>query len=120
MDQIAIEGGCMCGDVRYRATVKPMHSTVCHCSDCRRATGAQSVAWLTFPTEGFSFVKGSASVYRSSENVARTFCPRCGTSLTYRSDRLPDQVDVTTGSADDPEAFPPTKQVWAHQKISWA
>ncbi len=120
MDPVEIEGGCMCGEVRYRATCEPSHSTICHCSDCRKAAGAQSVAWLTFPAESFSFVKGSPGVYRSSEHVERTFCPPCGTSLSYRNDHRPDAVDVTTGSADDPEPFPPKEQVFPDEKISWA
>jgi hypothetical protein len=120
MESIDIQGGCLCGTVRYRATQRPRISTVCHCVDCRRACGAQSVAWVTFPAASFSFAHGEPAGYRSSPPVVRTFCVRCGTPLTYRNDERPDEIDVTTATLDDPEAFPPTKQVFPEQKLSWA
>jgi hypothetical protein len=52
--------------------------------------------------------------------VVRTFCPRCGTSLTYTHEHRPAEIDITTGSLDDPEAFPPTEQVFGEFKVSWA
>ena len=115
-----ILGGCMCGAVRYRGNEPPRISTVCHCEDCRRGAGAQSVAWVTFPAESFTFVQGQPETFRSSPPVERTFCGRCGTSLTYWSEERSHEIDVTTGSLDDPESFPPTKQVFPEQKLSWA
>ena len=52
------DGGCLCGKVRYRVSERPRISAICHCVSCRRASGAQSVAWLTLAIEGFSFVTG--------------------------------------------------------------
>jgi hypothetical protein len=115
-----IQGGCLCGAVRYRAGVPPRISTVCHCADCRRACGAQSVAWVTFPVESFAIVQGEPERFRSSPPVIRTFCGRCGTPLTYQHEERAQEIDVTTGSLDDPEAFPPTKEVFPEQKLSWA
>jgi len=113
------EGGCLCGKVRYRVAGNPRTSAICHCVSCRRASGAQSVAWLTFPSEAFSFVSGDPAEYRSSVEVSRTFCDECGTSLTYQHDRDPDFIDVTTASLDLPDEFPPTRHVWVEDKVSW-
>src|SRR5215218_3657577 len=96
------EGGCFCGRVRYRVAGEPLASIICHCVSCRRTSGAQSVAWLTFPFRRFSFVHGEPADYRSSDEVSRTFCQSCGTSLTYRHDEVPDSIDVTTASLDVP------------------
>ncbi len=114
-----IEGGCLCGEVRYRMTSSPDHLTMCHCSNCRRAVGAQSVAWLTLPANSFAFTQGTPVGYRTETEALRTFCGRCGTSLTYQNDNRPDEIDVTTGSADNPEDFPPTEHVWAEERLSW-
>ena len=38
-----IQGGCMCGAVRYSATTNPANSMVCHCQSCRRAAAAPVV-----------------------------------------------------------------------------
>ena len=119
MSRIDIQGGCFCGEVRYRSAAEPIHSTICHCGDCRRAAGAQSVAWVTFRREAFSFTAGQPVRFKSSPPVIRTFCGRCGTSLTYERDDRPGEIDVTTGSLADPEAFPPTQHVFSEQKLSW-
>jgi len=31
-----IEGGCLCGKVRYSADAEPVFVGVCHCADCQR------------------------------------------------------------------------------------
>lgn len=53
MSDMEIRGGCMCGEIRYKLTCEPIYSTMCHCADCRRAAGAQAVAWVTVPDRNF-------------------------------------------------------------------
>jgi hypothetical protein len=115
----AIRGGCYCGAVRYQVDSPPRIATMCHCEDCRKSCGAQSVAWVTFLAESFAFVQGEPASHRSSPGVIRTFCSACGTSLTYRNDERAHEIDVTTASLEDPEAFPPAKHLFPEQKLSW-
>ena len=96
-----------------------MHQANCHCQNCRRAAGAQAVAWITVDRSNFRLEKGQPKKYRTETGAVRTFCDRCGTSLTYEIDKRPDEIDVTTGSLDDPEAFPPTRDVFPEEKLSW-
>ncbi len=119
MKKTTTEGGCYCGEVRYAATGPPMHQTICYCANCRRAAGAQSVAWLTFGGAAFSFVKGTPARFRTQTSAWRTFCGTCDTSLTYENDGRPDEIDVTTGSLDRPEDFPPDKSVFEEERLSW-
>ena len=113
-------GGCSCGAIRYLVTGAPDQIVVCHCADCRRAAGAQSVAWLILPITGFKIVQGTPSSYRSSGKVTRRFCSNCESTLTYQNDDFPERMDVTIGSLDDPELFVPTRAVFEKHKISWA
>lgn len=113
------EGGCLCGAVRYRAVGESGHPTLCHCRSCRGASGAPVVAWVTFPTEGFAFVRGAPVRYRSSPPVVRSFCGACGTPLTYEHADFPEGVDVTTASLDTPDAFPPADHTWTSHSIGW-
>ena len=57
--------------------------------------------------------------YNSSEKVVRTFCGRCGTALTYQRLDLPDSIDVTLGSLDNPEQLDPQDHTWTESRISW-
>jgi hypothetical protein len=108
MTQSNFDGGCLCGAVRYRVHGKPLVSAVCHCRTCRRIASAPMLPFLTFSAEQLMFTRGTAAGFHSSPGVTRSFCDRCGSPLTYRNDREPEQVDVMTCSLDDPEAFPPT------------
>ncbi len=119
MSKINIEGGCMCGKIRYVLTTDPTFSTMCHCSDCRHAIGAHSVPWVTVPVQHFVTIQGKPSHYKSSPNVLRTFCSTCGTPLTYRHMEHSSGIDITAGSLDNSEQFPPTKDVFVRDKLSW-
>jgi hypothetical protein len=114
-----LKGGCFCGHVRYEAGGVPFHPTVCHCSICRRTAGAPMVAWFTVPRADFRLVAGAPARFASSAGVTRSFCPRCGTSLTFESDAYPDEVDVTTASLDDPEAMPPRDHTHTATRLRW-
>ena len=120
MDEATIEGGCYCGDLRFRASGPVLHATMCHCANCRRAAGAHAVAWITVRADRFAFTRGEPARYRTETAAWRTFCPRCGTSMTYQADNRTDQIDITTGSLDHPEDFPPTQEVWTEEKLPWA
>jgi hypothetical protein len=112
-------GGCFCGHVRYRAGAAATEATCCHCSICRRTSGAPFVAWFTVPAASFQVVAGDPSEHQSSVHGTRTFCPRCGTPLTFRSSHTPGEIDVTTCSLDDPEAVPPADHTWTSARLSW-
>ena len=40
MTDSTLEGGCLCGHIRYRASGPPHSVYHCHCEQCRRYTGA--------------------------------------------------------------------------------
>jgi hypothetical protein len=115
----AIEGGCMCGQVRFLATGQPLWSGRCHCRSCRLASGAPSVAWVTFRSADFSYTRGEPSSYRSSRTVLRSFCGRCGTPIAYRSDDDPDTLDIATATLDEPDRHRPERETWVSHKLAW-
>jgi hypothetical protein len=58
--QSPITGGCYCGKVRFRVSGPNLRQSNCHCANCRRAAGAQSVAWITvkrYAEEKISWVR---------------------------------------------------------------
>jgi hypothetical protein len=108
MPTTVVDGGCICGAIRYRVRGEPTGSMVCHCQTCRRVAGAPVVAWVTFPSAQFEFLQGQPSEFHSSAPVRRTFCAACGTPLTYEHADGPGFVDITTCTLDDPNLFRPT------------
>ena len=82
-----LRGGCFCRAVRYEIDAEPTNQTICHCTMCRHAAGAPSVAWFSVPPDSVRFVAGEPQRFKSSEHATRSFCPECGTTLTYQSTR---------------------------------
>jgi hypothetical protein len=119
MPRQAITGGCYCGRVRFRITQKPRQQANCHCENCRRAAGAQAVAWITVERSSFEFEKDQPREYRSETGAVRTFCEVCGSSLTYEIGSRPGEIDITTATLDRPEDFPPTRDVYPEEKLPW-
>jgi hypothetical protein len=117
--KLPLEGGCLCGGVRYRISAAPRHAGYCHCRMCQRASGAPVVAWLTLASDAFAWTKGEAAVYRSSQQAERLFCPTCGTQLAFRDIAEPDHLDLTVASLDDSEAVRPSRHIWTASRIGW-
>ncbi len=114
-----VEGGCLCGAIRYRVTGESIARTLCHCRSCRLASGAPSVAWVVFRMSDFAFLTGTPASFNSSPPVVRTFCGKCGTPLTYQHASRPDAIDVTTVTLDVADQFAPTKEIWVEEKLAW-
>jgi hypothetical protein len=114
-----LNGGCLCGAVRYRVDGSPLWAAYCHCQSCRRATGAPVTAYAGFRPAQVTFTKGAARHYASSPGVSRGFCGDCGTPLTYEGERWPDELHIHLGTLDTPEAVAPTHQAFARERIAW-
>lgn len=116
---LPLEGGCMCGAIRYRIDAPPRDAAYCHCRMCQRSAGAPVLPWLTAASGAFAWTKGEPRVYRSSPKAERLFCPTCGTQLVFREVAKPDHVDVTLASLDDPKAVPPSHHIWTESRLAW-
>jgi hypothetical protein len=118
-DAEVLEGGCLCGKIRYRAAGQPYDITHCHCTLCRRASGAAFVTWFSVPARGFSFVRGAPARYASTPAALRTFCAACGTPLTFQLHSAPDEIDVTLCSLDDPNRLTPEDHTFVRNRLHW-
>jgi hypothetical protein len=116
---MSTEGGCLCGTIRYRVTGEPVAATLCHCGSCRRASGGTNVAWAVFDKDKFEWLAGAPTAYSSSPGIEWMFCDECGSLVGYRRASRPDHMDITTGTLDDPDRYPPDVEIWLEQKIGW-
>jgi hypothetical protein len=115
----AVTGGCFCGAIRYEFTAGDYPAANCHCSMCRRISGAPYVAWVVVPQANFHFRAGTPAELQSSERGKRYFCARCGTHLACVIAAHPDIIDVTIGSLDHPEQFAPRFDIHTDTRLPW-
>lgn len=118
-----IEGGCLCGAVRYRLSAAPLDSMHCHCGNCRKASGAAMLTWLTVDTADFEWLRGEPQRYcYESEHypgtVQRWFCAACGSQLRWHCED-DGTVNLTAGSLDDPGVVEPTHHVFTRGRVRW-
>ncbi len=114
-----LSGGCHCGAVRYQMPGAVGHHTLCHCTDCRKASGAPAVGWALVATDQIA-ITGETRVYESSGHGRRHFCGRCGTGLFYTNEAIfPGQTDVQSATLDDPDALPLQAQIQTAERIGW-
>jgi hypothetical protein len=113
-----MEGGCLCGAVRYAASGAPYHIVHCHCEDCRRSSGAPFVTWASFRAENFQLTRGAMRDIAFAGRL-RTFCPECGTALTFRTSPESDEIDLTVASFDHPESVEPADHIWVEDRLPW-
>jgi hypothetical protein len=115
-DPIPHTGGCRCGAVRFEASAEPFHISYCHCSDCRRATGAPVSAYVGFTAEQVA-IDGRALKSYENGPVTRSFCGVCGSPLTYTDARLENQIYFMLGAFDMPAYFRPTRHAYVREQL---
>lgn len=112
-----LEGGCLCGQVRFRALQAPLRTIICHCTFCQRMTGSSFYAESLFPIEAVEFNAGEVRRYEhmsdeSGKKVYVEFCPSCGTTLGLTFERWPELRAISRGCYDDPNAVEITANIW--------
>jgi hypothetical protein len=112
-----LRGGCYCGRIRYEV-VSVFDATYCHCSICRRVSGAPVYAGLVTPAGDFRVVSGEPRSFASSDHGTRWFCAECGTHL-YCTDAHNDRVSVALGTLDDPNVVSPRIHQWTSEQLAW-
>ena len=103
-----IEGGCYCGNLRYKLSGEPMFRGQCHCRECQYISGGAPNLFIAMPEAGFAYAKGAAREFQRSDldsPVTRDFCPDCGTHILSKAPGVPGAVILKVGSFDDPSVF---------------
>ena len=118
----SLDGGCLCGAIRYRISGPSLFVSQCCCKDCQKATGTGHTTIIgihngQLKLEGTpaSFTNAGATGGR----VTRHFCGTCAGRL-YTSGDLPGEVImVQAGSLDDPGAISPESVIYVKDAIAW-
>lgn len=114
-------GGCLCGAVRYRFDARPSAINACHCTDCKKLTGATNLLMILGPREAFAF-EGEVDRYRkradSGNEIDIVRCAKCGVRLWHEPLSAPQMVIFAAGTLDDPSWVVPTSHIFTRSVSS--
>jgi hypothetical protein len=117
-----VEGGCACGEVRYRLTWPPLIVHCCHCLNCQRQTGSAFVINVLIESdrvESLGRPPDRVPVPRSGTKRQQIYrCPACETAVwsTYTRKNI---LFVRAGTLDDPSAVEPDVHIFTRSKVPW-
>lgn len=115
-----LKGECLCGSVEYSIEDDLIYSGYCHCSECRRWTGAPFSATGGVKNTKFSLVKGelSLSSFKKGENSNSYFCSRCS-SILYGEVPEHDMTYIMLGTLTEEPALKPQWHIYTGSKVNW-
>ena len=104
-----VPGSCLCGGVRFEVTRPFRRANHCHCSRCRKHSGAFGLTQGRVTRDGFRLLQGEGliRVYRPEGGMAKAFCSVCGSSLFGGTWPEGPEVSIRFGALDgDPGIRP--------------
>src|SRR5262245_29945589 len=118
----AREGGCTCGEVRYRLASEPMFVHCCHCLNCQRQTGSAFVVNLLIEADRVEVVSGEpepVDAPRDDGSRQRIFrCPTCQVAV-FSEYGAPQVLFVRAGTLDEPRGITPDVHIFTKSKVDW-
>jgi hypothetical protein len=116
------EGGCACGEVRYRLTSDPLFVNCCHCLNCQRQTGSAFVINVLIETDRVELLSGDPQPVAAPRDDGSTQtiwrCPTCQLAL-YSQYTSPRVRFVRAGTLDDPDSVRPDAHIFTRSKLPW-
>jgi hypothetical protein len=119
-----LEGGCDCGQVRYRMQTAPLIVHCCHCRWCQRETGSAFVLNALIESERVTHLGVEPEVIDTpsesgrGQKIAR--CPTCRVAIwSNYAGAGPIIRFVRTGTLDTPDVLPPDIHIFVASKQPW-
>ena len=114
------EGGCLCGQARYRLNARPQTMGACHCDACKKMSGGTNLLVITAPREALEHLSGEVQRYRRTAESGRQSdvvrCANCGTRLWHEPQAFP-IVTIAAGTLDDPSWVIPAAHIWVEKSM---
>lgn len=118
-----MEGGCLCGALRFRISGKSLGSGQCCCPDCRTICGGGPANAFVVSGDSIEVTKGVPKTFASENHNGTTsireFCDNCGTPLFGSKISSPGTVAVMVGALDDDSDFRPRAISWVSTAPEW-
>jgi len=124
MSTDTFEGGCACGEIRYRMEDRPLIVHCCHCHWCQRETGASFALNAMIEADRVTILKGKPEkvVTPSHSGKGQTIwrCPTCQVAVWSHYAGAQDKLNfVRVGTLDEAGRLPPNMHIFTSSKQPW-
>lgn len=117
---LPVEGGCRCGQVRFRISAPPLLTMACHCTGCQRMTASAFSLSAAIPTQAFEVIAGEPVIGGlHGADVHHYFCPRCMSWMFTRPQGMDWFVNVRATLLDDARWTSPFVETFTSEKLPW-
>lgn len=115
-----LTGSCLCGAVEFEAKDNFLYAGYCHCSRCRKSSGATGVAVGALPVADFKITKGSDDITKHirSETTTACFCKHCGSRL-FGEKPGTELIHIRYGSLNKTPTCLPQAHIHVASKADW-
>ncbi|MCR5878416.1 GFA family protein [Phenylobacterium sp. J367] len=117
---LPIEGGCRCGQVRFRITGAPLMTMACHCTGCQRMTASAYSLSVMVPADGFEVIAGETVAGGLREPPMHRFCAHCMSWMFTEPPGAAWLVNVRATLLDDASWFTPWMETYTTEALPWA
>ncbi len=118
-----IEGGCLCGGIRYTSDAEPVLQAVCHCEHCKRATGSGFSLNVGVPRDSLTITGDTLTTFTDTATTGsgtplnRHFCGTCGSPIFADGQAFGPLAFIKAGTLDDPSWVSPAIHVWTGSRL---
>ncbi len=109
-----MNGGCLCGAVKFVAEVAHTDHSACHCGMCRRWSGGSPFFALRTTKVDFED-EAQIGRFASSAWAERGFCKQCGSNLFYFL-KPTSTFMMSAGAFDDPSELRLGREIFIDKK----
>jgi hypothetical protein len=116
-----VRGGCLCGGVRYEVSAPFRRANFCHCSRCRKHSGAAALAQGRVARSAFTLLQGRdlLSTFTEAGHMAKVFCRLCGSSLFGGTWPDGPEVSIRLGTVDGDPGLRPSYHSFVGEVPPW-
>lgn len=115
-----MDGGCRCGQVRFRASGAPLITMACHCTGCQKMSASAFSLSSLYPAAAFEVTAGEPVIGGLHGSPRHFFCPHCMSWMFTRPDEVGDVVNVRATLFDDTSGYAPFMETYTVEKLPWA
>ncbi len=120
-----VEGGCLCGGVRFAIERAVGPFELCHCTRCRKVSGGAFVAGLGVRTQDYRLLTGADLIRRYELPLVEhpppyrtSFCGLCGSPVPDPSAEA-EWFEIPAGLLDGDPGIAPDKHIFVELRAPW-